>query len=1221
MKAAKIIISIVCVLTMLNCFVTNALYVKADEIDAEVQKAIDLSLTPENLALPTCLDDPITYPDYCLMIRRIINNYNPEKLSEWDELVKDIMASDKAITKGDAIMAIYEAAVVMDEGKVANGIVEVYPQSPDGIVNNLENKYDCWSNSEDTAPFETSAGTKTFYPFYRAAYLYAMQEYSLVNMKPVFERDSSDGSINVDNAFTVKEAIHSVIRFYEADFVKCSADKKTEIAAAVQNRIDEIADSNSDIVKADTAVAGASYSGTAYYVSSSEGDDDNDGLSPEKPFKTLDRVHSQAYVNNNPLKSGDAVFFKRGDVWRGETYICVEGVVYSAYGVGDKPKFYGSMESGASSDKWELAYEGNKGEKIWKFYKDITDVGGIIFNNGSSWANRVYNWWSVEKQNYVVFDDPGSIFNYKTQLSDDLDFCCMIYYSGREYPISRYILNYAGLLYLRCDSGNPGSIYTEIEFETTNKENDWMPIFRAKQNCTLDNLSILYFGDLGIGSVGSSGSNSLSTENIYVQNCEIGYGGNSVLNYKSETPGTDGFMAGDGISGVFNNCVVKNCYCHDIDGNAITAESAGVSVSLAGTVTYTNNVVVRCGQGISVQDWNHSIKAGTINISDNIAANIGEGYVHGCFCPYVAYSLEGVTVDGYSDGIVFKNNLAYCENARLMRTSYSNSSVDLKSENCEFYHRTETTCDHDFEEIDIIADFEKAGYYTKKCKKCGNEKDYVYRPILKKGINSCDEIGLEHNYVISEEKTVSCTTDGYIKSVCTICGKEKTENFKEALGHDFGSEWIVDVEPGYESQGSKSHHCSRCDAKSDITTIPKTGYPIYARLYSDSRYEVEVRDLGGFVDVEDIETRLSGEQGYIALYPQGKWSIDKVPELTLASGISICGDGNNTPVEYTGNTINLSCDLMLVNVPFILKQEQVELIDNDHNFIINDSSISGKKLTAVNSSITTANLSYINLNIDGVDNMYVGQLKNITPKGDDDYDCEMEYYCNLVVNGSISGVNVLNIYQDNIYINDGSLSVDNATGLLGNVFLRKTGNDLASFEVKNSMKNMLWHIKLYAYDDLYDECVEENNWLLTKNLLTISEGTVIAHIGDDESCREKMGFMFFFSDDFDNFNKKTVENGKLIYKSVESSDESKKDADGSAQTPTGTEEKKEDGSAQTPTGTEGKKEDGSAQTPTGAEEKKEDSSTQTPGDNKTGNTTTTINIKNKKTYKKSYKIK
>ncbi len=83
--------------------------------------------------------------------------------------------------------------------------------------------------------------------------------------------------------------------------------------------------------------------GTNYYVSSSEGDNSNDGLSPETALKTVHHVNYllDKVVN---LQPGDSVLFKRGDYFYGNLLhlFKVKGtqeqpIVFSAYGEGENP--------------------------------------------------------------------------------------------------------------------------------------------------------------------------------------------------------------------------------------------------------------------------------------------------------------------------------------------------------------------------------------------------------------------------------------------------------------------------------------------------------------------------------------------------------------------------------------------------------------------------------------------------------------------------------------------------------------------------------------------------------------------------------------------------------------------------------------------------------------------------------------------------------------------
>ena len=83
----------------------------------------------------------------------------------------------------------------------------------------------------------------------------------------------------------------------------------------------------------------------------------------------------------------------------------------------------------------------------------------------------------------------------------------------------------------------------------------------------------------------------------------------------------------------------------------------------------------------------------------------------------------------------------------------------------------------------------------------------------------CHEIIQQEDIPISIEHTwiyESCE----LARTCDVCGAAEDT----PLGHDYGSEWIVDVASTCTTIGSKSHHCSRCDDKADITETPATGH-------------------------------------------------------------------------------------------------------------------------------------------------------------------------------------------------------------------------------------------------------------------------------------------------------------------------------------------------------------------------------------------------------------
>ena len=69
----------------------------------------------------------------------------------------------------------------------------------------------------------------------------------------------------------------------------------------------------------------------------------------------------------------------------------------------------------------------------------------------------------------------------------------------------------------------------------------------------------------------------------------------------------------------------------------------------------------------------------------------------------------------------------------------------------------------------------------------------------------------------------TCTKSGVKTFTCKDCKTTKTEELK-ALGHDYSKEWTIDKKATCLEEGSKSHHCTRCDSKSDVTVISKLSH-------------------------------------------------------------------------------------------------------------------------------------------------------------------------------------------------------------------------------------------------------------------------------------------------------------------------------------------------------------------------------------------------------------
>lgn len=86
--------------------------------------------------------------------------------------------------------------------------------------------------------------------------------------------------------------------------------------------------------------------GTTYYVDSSA-TEDGDGLSKEKPLRSLEEV------NQLVLKAGDCVLFARGSSYTGQLRVQYSGtkeapIIYGAYGEGNLPQLHGAGKVGAT---------------------------------------------------------------------------------------------------------------------------------------------------------------------------------------------------------------------------------------------------------------------------------------------------------------------------------------------------------------------------------------------------------------------------------------------------------------------------------------------------------------------------------------------------------------------------------------------------------------------------------------------------------------------------------------------------------------------------------------------------------------------------------------------------------------------------------------------------------------------------------------------------------
>lgn len=318
-----------------------------------------------------------------------------------------------------------------------------------------------------------------------------------------------------------------------------------------------------------------------YYVSSSEGDDLNSGLSPDEPLETLETVE---YLK---LKMGDVILFKRGDEFRGKLPLKT-GITYSSYGEGAKPILNGSEMNYADESLWvETEYE-----NIYKCKERLNNVGNIVFDFSGvigSYDEKLGRQRLKKAESQTVTD----------LLTADLDF-----YSDLD----------TNDLYLYSTEGNPGERFSDIEVCF-----DGAILSGNEAGVTIDNLCFMFSGGHGVG-CGSS-------KNLTVKNCVFCWIGGSVLK---------GFSGGNTtrygnaveIFGSAEGYYVYNNWMYQIYDTGVTHQySYDDSVIYMRDIEYADNLIEYCSWGIEFYNYGREPSCmENIHVHDNLVRYNGYGW-------------------------------------------------------------------------------------------------------------------------------------------------------------------------------------------------------------------------------------------------------------------------------------------------------------------------------------------------------------------------------------------------------------------------------------------------------------------------------------------------------------------------------------------------------------------------------------------------------------------
>ncbi len=316
----------------------------------------------------------------------------------------------------------------------------------------------------------------------------------------------------------------------------------------------------------DTLKAAAGHN--TLYVSY-RGDDVNNGFSKEAPLATVTAAYRQA-------RSGDVVLFERGGVYRGNISM-KSGVSLGAYGTGEKPCIYGSLQNYADPSLWE-----KHDTNVWKISvpSEQGAIGAIIFNNGEKAADMLFEINDVKNFGNVADGEPG--------------FCYKNHY-----------------VYLYSEGGNPGKVYKSIEFAGDGHVLDSQS---GAKNITIENLCIKYGGEHGI-------SFYEGAQNITIRGCEVGFIGGCLLG-----SGANSIRYGNAIQfwSSCRNIKVQNCWTYQCFDTGITPQYQSSSGgSIMKDILIDSNLVEYTNYGIEY--FNLNGQTTNLTISNNMVRFSGYG--------------------------------------------------------------------------------------------------------------------------------------------------------------------------------------------------------------------------------------------------------------------------------------------------------------------------------------------------------------------------------------------------------------------------------------------------------------------------------------------------------------------------------------------------------------------------------------------------------------------
>lgn len=214
------------------------------------------------------------------------------------------------------------------------------------------------------------------------------------------------------------------------------------------------------------------------------------------------------------------------------------------------------------------------------------------------------------------------------------------------------------------------------------------------------------------------------------------------------------------------------------------------------------------------------------------------------------------------------------------------------------------------------------------------------------------------------DEPATCILGGKKHRLCADCGKSETVIIP-ALGHSFSEEFTVDTAPTEISAGSKSRHCTRCDARTDITELP---------VLAPAGPTVSLKQISASGGKLAFDIVITGNTGLMGLKLTLGYDKSVITPTAVTAGSILSGGMSNNSIEsadgefdiFWSGTGNMENNGVLFTVVFDITDKTRKTVsvtlasDTDNTF---DENWQDVRLNCIGSEVTL--LATGDLNGDG----------------------------------------------------------------------------------------------------------------------------------------------------------------------------------------------------------------------------------------------------------------